>query len=33
VAYDGDLADRIRALFATDHDVAEKKPSQTRTGS
>jgi hypothetical protein len=25
VAYDEDLADRIRALLATDHDVAEKK--------
>jgi TfoX N-terminal domain len=25
VAYDKDLADRIRALLATDHDVAEKK--------
>jgi len=25
VAYDEDLADRIRALLATDHDVVEKK--------
>jgi len=25
VAYDEGLADRIRALLATDHDVAEKK--------
>jgi TfoX/Sxy family transcriptional regulator of competence genes len=25
VAYDEDLADRIRALLATDHDVTEKK--------
>jgi TfoX N-terminal domain len=25
VAYDKDLADRIRALLATDHDVVEKK--------
>jgi TfoX N-terminal domain len=25
VAYDEELADRIRALLATDHDVAEKK--------
>ncbi len=25
MAYDEDLADRIRALLATDHDVAEKK--------
>ena len=25
MAYDEDLADRIRALLATDHDVVEKK--------
>ncbi|HEY1517383.1 MAG TPA: TfoX/Sxy family protein [Solirubrobacteraceae bacterium] len=25
MAYDQDLADRIRALFATDHDIVEKK--------
>lgn len=25
MAYDEELADRIRALLATDHDVAEKK--------
>ena len=25
MAYDDDLADRIRALLATDHDVVEKK--------
>lgn len=25
MAYDRDLADRIRALLATDHDVVEKK--------
>jgi hypothetical protein len=25
MAYDKELADRIRALLATDHDVAEKK--------
>jgi TfoX N-terminal domain len=25
VAYDEDLADRIRAVLATDHDVVEKK--------